>query len=263
MMGKKPKGMMGMIPSLRQERIVDLLQRSKKVYFLGDLAEQLGASESTLRRDLKVLEKNGQISVLRGGGVCIKHDNVELDIESKLHVCLEEKKPIARYAASLVKAGDIVFMDPSSICCLMIDYLDGKQITVVTNSCANMSRLLKKNIRCIMIGGEAKKGTYACIGSMAEEMLQKLGFTKCFLGANGLTEQFGITNHDPDECSIKQLAMRHSKEVYFLINSSKSGVTNLCQVARIDAYPIVMDSVPDAFAKYPNIRAVPEEDAKN
>ncbi len=251
-----------MIPTLRQQELLDLLRQNKKIYFLTELVELLGVSESTLRRDLKTLTADGSIRMLRGGGVCLAQGDVELDMESKLNVCLEEKKRIARYAATMIQPGDIVFMDPSSICYLMIDYLTAEKITVVTNSCANAIRLLKQNIPCIMIGGQTKKGTFACIGSMASELMGKLWFNKCFLGANGITEQFGITNHDPDECSIKRLAIKRSNDVCFLVNSAKAGVMTMCQVAPIDRYRVLMEQPVDALRKYSNIITVPEDDAE-
>ena len=116
-----------------------------------------------------------------------------------------------------------------------------------------MTQLLKKNIHCIMIGGETKRSTNACIGSMAEEIMSRLSFTKCFLGANGLTEEAGVTNHDTSERSIKRLAIERSRQAYFLIDSSKVGVTTLCQVAEISRYPIIMDRVPEQWKKYGNL----------
>lgn len=243
-----------MIPSVRQQSIIDTLEKDGKLHFIADLARELDTSESTLRRDLKVLAQTGKISMLRGGGVCLKQNHTELDIDSKLYIHVEEKRIIAQYAVSLVEPGDVIFLDPSSICYFMIsDELARLPVTVVTNSCMNMTQLLKMNIHCIMIGGETKKSTNACIGSMAEEIMSRLSFTKCFLGANGLTEEAGITNHDTNERSIKRLAIERSKQAYFLINSNKVGVTTLCQVAEISRWPIIMDHVPDDLKKYPNI----------
>ncbi len=250
-----------MIPTLRQQELLDLLRQNKKIFFLTELVELLNVSESTLRRDLKTLAADGSIQMLRGGGVCLPPGDVELDMESKLNVCPAEKKRIAKYAATMVQPGDIVFMDPSSICYMMIDYLTAENITVVTNSCANAVSLLKQNIPCIMIGGQTKKGTFACIGSMASDLMGKLWFNKCFLGANGITEQFGLTNHDPDECSIKRLAIKRSNDVCFLVNSAKAGVMTMCQVAPIDRYRVLMERPVDALRKYSNIITVPEDDA--
>ena len=249
-----------MIPSLRQQTILDALEKDGKMHFLPQLALALDISESTLRRDLKALEQSGKISVLRGGGVCAKQGSVELDIEAKLLVQVEEKRKIARYAASLVEPGDVIFLDPSSICYFMIDEaLSRLPVTVVTNSCTNVTQLLKMDIHCIMIGGETKRGTNACIGSMAEEILGRLSFTKCFLGANGLTEEAGVTNHDTNERSIKRLAIERSRQAYFLINSGKVGVTTLCQVAEISDHPIIMDRVPEHLKKYGNIIDLSEQ----
>lgn len=243
-----------MIPSLRQQSILDILEKDGKLHYIADLTQELQTSESTLRRDLKAMEKFGKITMLRGGGVCVKQNHVELDIESKLHVNVAEKRDIARYAVSLLEPGDVIFLDPSSICYFMIDDdLAKLPLTVVTNSCTNMTQLLKKNIHCIMIGGETKRSTNACIGSMAEEIMSRLSFTKCFLGANGLTEEAGVTNHDTSERSIKRLAIERSRQAYFLIDSSKVGVTTLCQVAEISRYPIIMDRVPEQWKKYGNL----------
>lgn len=254
-----------MIPSLRQQKLMDLLQQEKKVFFLTELVEQLHISESTLRRDLKLLSAQGRIKVLRGGGVCVNQGNVELDIESKLHVALEEKRKIARFAAELVQEGDTLFLDPSSICYLMLDYLVNKRVTVVTNSCANVTRMLHLGIPCIMIGGQTKKGTFACIGSMAEEMMRRLWFNRCFLGAGGITPQYGITNHDPAECAIKHLAIEHSGETVFLINAAKAGVMTMYQVAPVDRYRVLMDQPVPELEGYDNILVVPEnrEDAQD
>lgn len=48
-----------MIPTLRQQELLDLLRQNKKIYFLTELVELLGVSESTLRRDLKTLTAEG------------------------------------------------------------------------------------------------------------------------------------------------------------------------------------------------------------
>ena len=110
-----------MIPSLRQQSILDILEKDGKLHYIADLTQELQTSESTLRRDLKAMEKFGKITMLRGGGVCVKQNHVELDIESKLHVNVAEKRDIARYAVSLLEPGDVIFLDPSSICYFMID----------------------------------------------------------------------------------------------------------------------------------------------
>ncbi len=229
-----------MIPTLRRQKIVDLLQ-GNEVLFLADLVAAMGISESTVRRDLKELAHSGEIELLRGGGVRLHHENVEMNIDVKLQLCREEKDRIARYAAGLIYPGDIIFLDPSSVNYLLIDYIAAERVTVVTNSIANISKLLKADINCIMVGGQIKKNTSSCVGPLAEQTMGRLRFSKSFLGANGMSMEMGITNHDPNEQSIKRLAIEHSVSTYFLIDSSKYGVVAMCKVADIGESMIVTD----------------------
>lgn len=229
-----------MIPTLRRQKIVDLLQ-GNEVLFLTDLVAAMGISESTVRRDLKELAHSGEIELLRGGGVRLHRENVEMNIDAKLLLNKEEKDRIARYAAGLIYPGDIIFLDPSSVNYLLIDYITAERVTVVTNSVAHMNKLIKADINCIMIGGQIKKNTSSCVGAMAERMLGQLRFSKSFLGANGMTVEMGMTNHDPNEQSIKRLALEHSVSTYFLIDSSKYGVVAMCKVADIGECMIITD----------------------
>jgi DeoR family fructose operon transcriptional repressor len=247
-----------MIPTLRRQKIVDLLQ-GNEILFLADLVAAMGISESTVRRDLKELAHGGDIELLRGGGVRLHHENVEMNIDAKLLLNREEKDRIAKYAAGLIYPGDIVFLDPSSVNYLLIDHITAERVTVVTNSIANMNKLLKADINCVMIGGQIKKNTSSCVGAMAERMLRELRFSKSFLGANGMSVEMGMTNHDPNEQSIKRLAIEHSVSSYFLIDSSKYGVVAMCKVADIGDCMIITDKRRKELDALDNIIYVEEE----
>lgn len=241
-----------MIPSLRQQQIVDLL-RNENVLYLPDLVKAMGISESTLRRDLKVLVKEGQISLMRGGAVSLPQQHFEIDIEAKLKISSEEKSKIARYAARLIYPGDVIFLDPSSTNYLMIDYIQNDRVTVVTNSLSNINKLIKLGFPTIMIGGTVKPNTNSCIGSLTESLLRSFRFSKCFLGATGICPVMGITNHDPSERAVKRIAIECSASTYFLIDASKVGVTAMCKVADVDECNVIIDRPVSALAKYDNI----------
>ncbi|MHC1787551.1 MAG: DeoR/GlpR family DNA-binding transcription regulator [Christensenellales bacterium] len=229
-----------MIPQLRRQQILRTLQ-GREVAYLADLVQESTLSESTVRRDLKQLEKSGEIELLRGGGIRLINNNYEKDVLIKLRLQQAEKARIARLAATLVHPGDVIFLDPSSANSLLIGELPGKRLTVVTNSLMHINQLLKLGIPCIMIGGQIKEHTMSCIGPGAERSLGEYRFSKSFLGANGMDLRMGITNHDPGEQAIKRLAISNSVSTYFLIDSSKYGVVNMCRVAAMDECVIITD----------------------
>ena len=233
------KGGFSMIPVIRRQNMLDLLKEHELMY-LADIVEATGSSESTVRRDLKALAQEGEVELLRGGGVRLPQQGGEMSIGVKLQLQMEEKERIARTAAEMIYPGDIIFLDPSSANTLLIEHLP-ERVTVVTNSIAIMNRLLQMDMPCILLGGQIKRSTSSCIGPMAERELSGLRFSKCFLGANAVSREGGICNHDPREQSIKQLAIRCSAKTFFLIDATKFGQTALCKVADMDEHTIITD----------------------
>ncbi len=246
-----------MIPDIRRKKITELL-KGRDVVFLPELIEQMGTSESTVRRDLKHMQMNGEVELLRGGGVQLAQRNVEMNIHLKMQMNEKEKLRIANLAASFIYPGDVLFMDPSSINFLLIDLLNDERVTVVTNSVIHMGKLLEKEMPCIFLGGQAKKKTMSCVGPLAEKMMSGLRFSKCFLGANGADVEKGITNHDPREQSIKQLAMSLSATTFFLIDSAKYGKTAMCRVAGLGDHRIITGEKWEGCEEYDNILVAPQ-----
>lgn len=241
-----------MIPTLRQQRIMDLL-REREVILLPDLVAAMDISESTIRRDLKALAKSRQIELLRGGGVRLHQENIELHIDAKLVLHKEAKAQIARAAASLIYPGDIVFLDPSSANYMLVDFIQAEHVTVVTNSILFINKLLKTKLDCLLIGGQIKPSTGSCIGSIAEGAMRGLRFSKAFLGANGMSVSMGLTNHDPSERAIKRIAIDNAAGAYFLVDSSKLDKVAMCNVAAFDECTIITEKPLEALQGHANV----------
>lgn len=244
-----------MIPSLRRGEIMRILEESE-IEYLTPLAQKIGISESTLRRDLKELSLGGEIELLRGGGVRIRKDNIERGINEKILMNREEKERIASYAAQLIRDNDIIYLDPSSLNCIMVDYIQAENIRVVTNSFEIANRLMDKGMPAILVGGDVKARTSSCIGPFAQQMMQQMRFTKSFIGANGMSLTMGITSHDLRETAIKQIAIANSQTAFFLIDSSKFDNVAMYKVAEITDCTLITGKYIEAFDRIDNIIVV-------
>jgi DeoR family fructose operon transcriptional repressor len=240
-----------MIPEVRRNQIISMLSNDT-ITSTEDIQKKLHISVSTLRRDLIKLQDDNRIVMLHGGGVKLAQHSVELRMQEKLCIHKSEKELIARKAASFVENGDVIFLDPSSTTYLMIPYLTGRDITVVTNGIPHITELIAHDIPCIMIGGMIKSLTSSCYGPITESTLKTLNFNKCFLGASGFSIESGITNHDMNERAIKLIALHNSLNPYFLLDSSKYQLLTLVKVADIGDYPILTDKIPDELKEYSN-----------
>jgi len=241
------------IPAERQQQILSYIKQKGDIVRIQNMVDELGISLSTIRRDIHTMVQKGELQPLRGGAVKLCGSNIELNLDAKLLMNYEEKSRIARSAAAMVADGEVIFLDPSSVNSLLIPYLEHRDVTVVTNSIAHINQLNKHGVNCILTGGQIKQSTSSCIGPVAEQTLRELHFTHCFLGANGMSLQHGLTNHDLRERTIKRIAIENATDPVFLIDSSKFGKTAMCKVAEIDEYPIITDCLIDELKEFGNI----------
>ena len=137
----------------RQQHILQMLKENNIVK-LQEIREQTNCSESSARRDLQLLEEKGLLVRVHGGAK-IKHSlQRELDMSGKASKNTTQKETIAKAAAKLVEAEDVIYLDAGTTTLAMIPYLNKPELIVVTNGVMHASLLADQNVRTILVGGE-------------------------------------------------------------------------------------------------------------
>lgn len=211
-----------MLTEERLQTIQNMVERRKSAS-IQELVDELNISESTVRRDLALLHQQGRISKVRGGAMaCGSHYSTEDDtVSSRRDRNLEEKQLIARYAASLVRPHDFIYLDAGTTTELIIDYLTERNVVFVTNALTHARKLSQLGYITYIPGGELKATTEAVVGDEAVESLRKYNFTKGFWGTNGVSLASGFSTPDIREAMIKKTSMKNCEECYILCDSSK------------------------------------------
>lgn len=209
-----------MLTPERHRLILEMI-KDKPIVKIQELVDLTDSSESTIRRDLTLLEEGKFLKRVHGGAARLKGKLQEPSMTEKSFKNLQEKKQIAKFAASLVEEGDSIYLDAGSTILEMIPFLQVKDIVVVTNGLMHLPLLLEREIKTYVIGGYAKLKTKAIIGRGAMASLEQYRFDKCFLGVNGVHPQSGYTTPDQEEAMVKQKAMGLSREVFALADDSK------------------------------------------
>ena len=168
----------------------------------------------------------------------------------------EEKKKIAKYAASLIAPDDFVYLDAGTTTGLMLEYLAGVRAAFVTNAVSHAQTLAKMGIRVYLIGGELKSSTEAVVGSQAMQMIQMYHFTKGFFGTNGITRREGFTTPDTSEAIVKSTAMKQCKDVYILTDKSKFGEVSSVTFGGFTDAKILTEEIPEEYEDSKNILKV-------
>lgn len=230
-----------MIPYLRQKKIVEELEEKEFVYIEDLVGLFSDVSESTIRRDLKMLEEEGQIQTIRGGGVKLKGSSYDIPVIEKKEMYKEEKERIARFAASLVQNNEVVYIDSGTTCLQMIKYLKDKTITVITSNIQVINELDSPTINCIVLGGEINKTIDSISGPLTEATLKNLYFDKAFLGTSGFSLENGINTPDFREANKKAIVKEKSKDCYVLADHSKGNKNTLCKAFELNDCIIITD----------------------
>lgn len=211
-----------MLTEERFAKIVKIVNQEGTVTVL-ELAQAIGISESTIRRDLNQLDKLGRIRKVHGGATAavLMSDGYERNMQEKYSRNIEEKRVIAAYAATLVHPNDFVFLDAGSTTEQMAEYLEENTAFYVTNGITLAQKLAARGFKTMLLAGRVKASTDAVIGMEAVSSLARYHFTRGFFGTNGITVVEGFTTPDLEEAANKRAAMEHCRQCYVLADNSK------------------------------------------
>lgn len=230
------------IPAERHERIKSELEKDGFVS-VNELADRLGISISTVRRDLIDLERQGVVIRTRGGAGLAGHElALEPGRSSRAVQHISEKQKIGRKAAELVEDSGCIILDTGTTTMEVARQLKPKHpLRVITDSIEIAYELAdRENVTVLVTGGILMPGAYGLRGSFGEYMLNSMHAQVCVMGAIGLTLREGLTKHEIEALQIRQKMVEISHKLICLADSSKFDVTGLVSVCPIDRVDVLI-----------------------
>jgi DeoR/GlpR family transcriptional regulator of sugar metabolism len=224
-----------MFATERRQAIVDHVRR-RGVVSLRELAEAVGTSEVTVRRDIRAMEEEGLLDRRRGGAAWPGRLTHEQTHQQKTRVAAAEKVAIARLACHLLAEGDAIVIGAGTTTQEFARALARfSDLTVVTNSILVAQALAPTSAEVVLTGGTLRGSTYALIGSAAEQSLRQVGVQHAFLSGNGLTAERGLSTPNMQSASIDQAIVRSAQDVVVLADHTKLGVDTMVQTVAPEA----------------------------
>lgn len=203
----------------RRKKILEMMENQPQVR-VDELSEILGVSPITVRRDLQYLEDNKMLVRFYGGAVPnYTAAGKEYENEVQMYRFL-----IAAYAASLVEDEDTIFINTSSTALSLVEQLNDKHVTVITNSGKALYANIPAGVNIILTGGELRHPKEAMVGDFAVRNLQNVYAKKTFIGCSGFSLECGMTTENANEVNINQIMAEHSLDTtYILADHTKIG----------------------------------------
>ena len=187
---------------------------------LDDVANALGVSPMTVRRDLDELEAEGLLRRVRGGAVAIDGPR---PFDERRGVRLRAKQAIAAKATLLLPTSGAIALDASSTTGTLATALHAHAgLTVATNSYDNFSALrAAPRITPVLVGGEAEATTGSFVGKIACDAAASMLYQCFFTSATAVDAVQGSSEVSLAESQVKRAFAGRSRRVILCVDSSK------------------------------------------
>ena len=230
----------------RHKYILDHLNKYGFVR-ITDVANELGVTKVTIRKDVKILEAKGLLYKVHGSARSANPHVADTDVHVKGNVNREEKERIARKAVELLNDNDSIIMASGSTIYAFAEAIKREfrsHLNVVTTF-LRLGVLLNEveNVDVVQLGGAVHKKALSVSGSEAVRALDDCICSKVFFGVDGIDLEHGITTSTIEEAKLTQVMMRSASKIIILADSSKfgqRGFGRICSLEEIDV--IVTDS---------------------
>lgn len=217
----------------RQEQILMLLSHNGKLS-PKELADTLGVSLITIRRDIDEMSARKLISTFYGGVSLLTGSQEKISpvksidlyhAEQEMHYL--EKMRIAKYAYSIIEPQDVIGIDNGTTCSHILDYFDSNtNCLIYTYSYRILNELNKlhnDNVQLFLLGGYYHKKLQMFEYTGLIDIIPNIHINKLFLGTVGVSLSGELSCVQPYEVDIRKALMKQSNKIYLLTDSSKIG----------------------------------------
>lgn len=224
-----------MLAETRREKIVQLV-RSQGELSTEELAQVVGVSIETVRRDLSTLDKLGELERVHGGAVAPHGLHVEDSLSVRRKVAADEKLAIGRVAAERLPDGATIFLDLGTtidavVKCIRSDFRG----TVFTTSLRAALKLADfPAIDVILPGGRIRADEGSVSGMMTSNFLRDFFPDVALISIGAISADGDISDFNLDDIHIKELVLENARSAVVLADSTKFHKTapyRLCSVS--------------------------------
>jgi DeoR family glycerol-3-phosphate regulon repressor len=207
----------------RHRAILELAHHTGSVSVEG-LANRLGVTPQTIRKDLNFLARRSMLARVHGGAVVTSGvDNIAY--ADRRHFASTSKAAIGAAAAALIPNGASLFINIGTTTEAVAEHLVGhRDLMVITNN-LNVVDILADipSIELIVAGGRVRANDRAIVGALAMDFIRGFKVDFALIGASAIDADGTLLDFDVDEVRVSQTIIRNARQVILAADASKIG----------------------------------------
>jgi DeoR/GlpR family transcriptional regulator of sugar metabolism len=215
----------------------------------AELADRLGVSVDTVRRDLFELETAGQLRRVHGGAV--RPAPGKRRFVDRAHEDTGGKAVVGALGARAVQSGQVVAIGGGTTALELAHWFAPELNATVVTTSPDVAIALRDlpDVDVIVLGGRLDRTSQTVVGAETVAQIQTLRPDVLLVGACSIHPEFGLTMREREEAQVMRALAERSGKVVVLATAEKLGTAAPHVVSeRIDT--IVSDASAAALAPY-------------
>lgn len=228
-----------MLGAQRKSHLLEILARDGRVV-AKTVADELGISEDSIRRDLRELAGDGTLIRVYGGALPVPA--ADRPVDERRDLATASKERVARRAVDSIRPASTIVLDAGTTTLAMARLLpSGTDLTVITPSPAIALAVAEhSDARVVMIGGDLSRHSMVASGSLAMEAIRHLAADVFFVGVTGIHPEHGLTTGNLDDAVTKRALAERCAETVVLASEEKIGAVSRFPVLDLAAVTAII-----------------------
>ena len=186
----------------RREHILEIARSAGSVA-VEDLAERLGVTPQTIRKDLNVLAGQSLLSRIHGGALVTSGvDNLAYD--ARRTVASNAKARIGAAAAALIPNGASLFVNIGTTTeAVAANFVHHRNLMVVSNNLNVVDTLSDHQaMELVCVGGKVRTGDRAVVGALAMRFIENFRVDYALIGISAIDIDGSLLDFALDEVEV-------------------------------------------------------------
>ena len=185
------------------------------------LAQELGTSEDTIRRDLRELARGGKLQRVHGGA--LPASAAVGDLQTREQVSPKDKIELGRAGAAMIQPKQVVILDGGTTALQVARHLSPDlHATIVTHSPTVAVEAAKHpHVEIIMLGGRLFRHSMVNVGAAVIDAVSRLRADIYFMGVTGVHPEAGLSTGDAEEAAVKRALLDRAADTIVLASAEK------------------------------------------
>ncbi len=218
----------------RQLRLIEFV-RTRSTATVEQLAEELGVTLQTVRRDIQRLAEAGTLTRFHGGVRVPSSTTENIAHQQRQRIHAQGKARIARAIAQQVPNDCSLILNIGTTTeAIAQALLHHSGLRVITNN-LNVATILCGNpsFEIIVAGGVVRPRDRGIVGEAAVDFIRQFKVDIALIGISGIESDGSLRDYDYREVKVAQTIIEQAREVWLAADASKFNRPAMVEVAAL------------------------------